>query len=80
MPIYEYVCRDCGQLSEILVKAMSRGEKKSCPHCGSGNTEKLLSAPRLLKENNTMPGHTCCGRTERCEAPPCSTDKGCLRH
>ena len=80
MPIYEYMCRDCGQVSEFLVKIISGSEIRSCLHCGSGNMEKLLSVPRLLKENTIVPGHTCCGRTERCEAPPCSTDKGCQRH
>ena len=41
MPIYEYMCRDCGQLSEFLEKTASGGENQSCPHCGSGNLEKL---------------------------------------
>ena len=80
MPIYEYMCRDCGQMSEFLVKTMSGVENQTCPKCGSGDMEKLFSAPSLLRENATMPGHTCCGRIERCDTPPCSTDKGCHRH
>ena len=80
MPIYEYMCRDCGQVSEFLVKTMLGSENLCCPHCSSRNMEKLLSAPSLLKENIAVQGHTRCGRTERCEAPPCSTDIGCQRH
>lgn len=80
MPIYEYMCLDCGQVSEFLVKTMSGGEKQSCPHCGSRDMKRLLSAPSLLKKNTTALGNTCCGRAERCEAPPCSTDKGCQRY
>ena len=80
MPIYEYMCRDCGRVSEFLVKTIPGGENQSCPHCGSEDMERLLSAPRLLKENTSVPGHTCCGRTERCEAPPCSSGEQCLRH
>jgi len=80
MPIYEYRCRDCSQVSEFLIKTVSGVENHSCPHCGSGNLEKLFSVPSLLKENTGLPGHTCCGRTERCEIPPCSTDRGCQRY
>jgi putative FmdB family regulatory protein len=40
MPLYEYVCGDCGQPSEILV----RGETKpTCPSCGSENLTKQWS-------------------------------------
>jgi len=70
MPLYEYLCRDCGQVSEFLVKTISGVENQSCQHCGSTNTEKLLAAPMLLKGNTTVSGQTCCGRTERCETPP----------
>lgn len=33
MPIYEYVCEDCGREEEYL---LFHGEKepKTCPHCG----------------------------------------------
>jgi len=79
MPIYEYKCQRCGQVSELLVKTMSGGEYLSCPRCGSGDLEKLLSVPTLLKENTASPSHTCCGRTERCETPPCSTNDRCRR-
>jgi len=40
MPIYEYVCEDCGKEFEELVF----GERKvSCPHCRSHKTGKLMS-------------------------------------
>ena len=79
MPIYEYKCHRCGQVSEFLVKTVSGGENQICPHCGSGDLEKLMSVPSLLKEGTALPGHTCCGRTERCETPPCSTNDRCRR-
>ena len=79
MPIYEYRCQRCGQVSEFLVKTMFGDENRNCPHCGSGELEKLLSVPSLIKENTALPGHTCCGRTERCEMPPCSTGDLCRR-
>lgn len=77
MPIYEYRCLDCGETSEILLR--SGNESAACPFCSSRNLEKLLSASYAIRGSAPMPGRTCCGRTERCEAPPCSTDDTCRR-
>jgi putative FmdB family regulatory protein len=41
MPIYEYVCEDCGKTHEILQKA-SDAPKTECPACG-GELKKLIS-------------------------------------
>jgi putative FmdB family regulatory protein len=76
MPIYEYRCRDCGSVFEALV----RGEAATCVRCGSTSLDKLLSVPAVLSGETARPaGHTCCGRDERCDAPPCSTGGSC-RH
>jgi len=79
MPIYQYRCRDCGELSEFLVSSSSGSGNLVCSSCGSRNLDRLLSAPNLLKGRTNTSGATCCGRTERCEAPPCSADTGCRR-
>ena len=77
MPIYEYRCADCGRTFEALV----RGKRVvSCPDCGSSSLEKLLSAATVLSGSTSRPsGRTCCGRSERCNAPPCSTGSACRR-
>ncbi|MCK4387726.1 MAG: zinc ribbon domain-containing protein, partial [Dehalococcoidia bacterium] len=72
MPIYEYKCLDCGKISEIFLRS-SNTETIECPICGSKNLEKLLSASYAIRMDASMPGRTCCGRTERCETPPCSS-------
>ncbi len=41
MPIYEYECRECGQVYEIMQK-MSDKPLTECPHC-SGKLQKLIS-------------------------------------
>jgi len=79
MPIYEYKCQSCGQVSEFLVHSFSGNENLKCPGCGSHNLERLISAPSLVKSNAAAPGTTCCGRTERCETPPCSVGERCRR-
>lgn len=40
MPIYEYVCRGCGEEFETLVRA---GASPECPSCGATELEKKLS-------------------------------------
>ncbi|MBS3783990.1 MAG: zinc ribbon domain-containing protein [Anaerolineae bacterium] len=77
MPIYEYRCVECGTTFEALV----RGKRAvTCPRCGSSSLDKLLSAPTVLSGRTARPtGHTCCGRTERCDAPPCSEGSACRR-
>ena len=43
MPIYEYVCRACGETSEILQKLSDPDEKK-CPVCGKLQLTRQVSA------------------------------------
>lgn len=40
MPIYEYVCRGCGEEFETLVRS---GSAPECPSCGATDLEKKLS-------------------------------------
>lgn len=79
MPIYEYRCLNCGRISEILLRNLDN-ENIECPICGSENLEKLLSASYAIRMNDSMPAGTCCGRTERCETPPCSVNGTCGRN
>jgi len=78
MPVYEYKCQACGHVFELLVHSFRGGENLKCPGCGSHKLDRMLSTPSLLKHSN-VPGTTCCGRAERCESPPCSTEGGCHR-
>jgi len=42
MPIFEYKCGNCGQISEFLEKANSKANNK-CLSCGSDKLEKQFS-------------------------------------
>jgi putative FmdB family regulatory protein len=78
MPIYEYRCGQCGERTEVLVRAGTTAP--SCPNCGSPLLEKLFSAPYVMNAETARPkGRTCCGQAERCATPPCSTEEGCRR-
>ncbi len=78
MPIYEYRCGGCGARVEVLVRSGS--EAPRCPHCGAPLTDKLLSAAFASSgQTARQAGHTCCGREERCDRPPCSSGDSCAR-
>jgi len=78
MPIYEYKCQECGRTSEIFIRSLD-SQNIQCPVCGSRRLDRLLSASYALRIDTPRPGATCCGRTERCETPPCSLDDSCRR-
>lgn len=78
MPIYEYKCLECGRIAEIFLRSLDN-QNIQCPTCGSYKLDKILSASYTLKSGASAPGTTCCGRTERCETPPCSSDDTCRR-
>ena len=78
MPIYEFKCRDCGKITEVLLRGVDN-TPSACPYCGSGALEKLFSASHLVRGEGRAQGSTCCGREERCDKPPCSSEDGCQR-
>lgn len=43
MPIYEYVCQDCGEKYEKLIRSLNAKVELICPECGSQHAEKALS-------------------------------------
>jgi len=79
MPIYEFKCNSCGQISEFIVPSFNTAENLQCPDCGSHYLERLLSTPSLVRERSHHSGSTCCGRKERCEKPPCAPNGRCSR-
>ena len=46
MPIYEYVCEDCGHALEALQK-ISDSPLLACPACEKESLKKKISAPRF---------------------------------
>jgi len=43
MPIYEYQCRKCEKVFEVIQKVNEGGEKLTCPSCGAKKPEKVMS-------------------------------------
>ncbi len=64
MPIFEYLCLDCGKTSEILIAVSD--DIPYCNSCSSRNLKKLLSPHSSMSgpSKNSMPSlgdTTCCG-------------------
>ena len=79
MPIYEYRCEKCGATAEFLIDG-GQDEVIACHHCGGHELTRIMSAVSVLSHTvERAPGHTCCGKVERCETPPCSSDDRCRR-
>ena len=78
MPIYEFRCGSCGRKVEELRPLGTANEPMRCPDCGAA-MERVFSVPGGIRTGQgRAPGKTCCGRDERCGAPPCS-DGSCYR-
>ena len=43
MPLYEYICQDCRQQFEKLIRLTELTPAPICPICGSSKTQKQLS-------------------------------------
>ncbi len=43
MPIYEFVCRRCQRLTEILVRGSIGKVEIRCPDCGSTELDRVVS-------------------------------------
>jgi len=80
MPIYEYKCRACGAVTEVLVMSAAGEKSLSCRSCGGDDLVKTPSRPAGVGSGNPgRKGRTCCGKKERCETPPCSSGGRCRR-
>ena len=49
MPIYEYVCKNCGNKFELIRFASDNDSNIECPGCGEKKTEKAVSSPVSLQ-------------------------------
>ena len=79
MPIYEYLCQECGAEFEELV---SGDALPQCPTCTSANTEKLMSACRHSSGKNpggyqgsTTPSMPASSGCAGCSGGSCATCK-----
>ena len=44
MPMYSFVCHECGQPFDKKLRMSESGDVQECPACGSNNTRKSIGA------------------------------------
>jgi len=74
MPIYEYKCENCGEISEFIV--FGNEDNLLCKSCSSENLTKILSAHNTTSSSGAFPSGQggCCGSPNSCGSPgSCST-------
>lgn len=69
MPLYEFECKSCETIVEVLVRSTS--EKSVCPDCGNSEVRRLLSVPAspAVKGKSNLPvarGEESCGAPRCC--------------
>ena len=60
MPIFEYLCKDCGQTFEKIVPR--HDSPADCIHCNSENIEKQLSVFAVAGSSKDSAMDAGCGR------------------
>jgi putative FmdB family regulatory protein len=43
MPLYEFICEDCGEIFEELLPSATAANQITCPTCNSDLVHKLIS-------------------------------------
>jgi len=43
MPIYEFRCNDCNQVSSVFVRTVNDPVRPTCPSCGGSSLERCIS-------------------------------------
>lgn len=63
MPLYEYLCRDCGRPFEKMVRMAEKEQAPTCPSCGSPDTRKQISsfATRAVSSGGVSSAASSCG-------------------
>lgn len=66
MPIYEYKCQECGNISEYRITSQSQVNSLTCTKCGSQKLDRKISIPSISTGRSEPSAQTCCGRDQRC--------------
>ena len=74
MPLYEYQCKKCDSLVEILVRRDD--ESPECPECGSQKLEKQLSVAAAPAVSGAKLPVCAPSETPTCGRPQCGS--GCM--
>lgn len=68
MPMYDYRCKNCGEVFEELVMSSSTPDEEiTCPKCKENKAERLISAPMIStgssSAGSSSSSSSVCGRS-----------------
>lgn len=74
MPLYEYMCDDCGCKFELLRRFSQSDDPALCPHCERNHGRRLISTFAALSKGSdgvtsSVSGSSSCGS---CAATSCA--------
>ena len=72
MPIFEFLCKDCGELFEKIVPRYD--SPADCIHCNSENLEKQLSVFAVTGSSSETAGDPGCGRCGAAQPGMCGME------
>jgi putative FmdB family regulatory protein len=81
MPLYEYLCRDCGDRFEVLQRLGEGPEGLSCRECGAAALEKQFSTFAAVTAGGSSAADRGagmdCGAGDSCGAGACCGGGAC---
>jgi len=70
MPIYEYRCQACGQVTEALIRTTQEADSVRCERCGDSRLERVYLSPIApVPAAAKSGGAACCGEQGGCSDP-----------
>lgn len=76
MPIYDYKCVSCGNVSEFLLNTVD-SSPAACPQCGGKGLDRLMSASYMIKMGAPSSCGTCCEPSTSCQTGGCGQGGPC---
>jgi putative FmdB family regulatory protein len=70
MPMFEYKCRQCGHVMEVLQKSR-KATRQTCDQCGATDMKKLLSGFAVGQGKADSPACDSCAAAPACGGGMC---------
>jgi putative FmdB family regulatory protein len=75
MPLYEYLCRDCGDRFEVLQRLGEGADGLACPGCGARILDKQFSTFATAGGSSSAQAHA--ADAAACDAADCGAGACC---
>ena len=73
MPIFEFKCLKCNEYFELLMMNKDEEVELMCPHCKSGEFERIVSTVNYSMGGGSGKNQTVGSQTRSCPSGSCTT-------